>query len=43
MVWPQVIERMLTLLTLLLLSSAAGAVAVFVGLAAYTYSTQHCY
>jgi hypothetical protein len=38
-----VIERILTLLTLLTLTIAAGAVAAFVGVAAYTYSTQHCY
>lgn len=37
------IARTLILLTLLLLSVAAGTVATFVGVAAYTYSTQHCY
>ena len=37
------IERILTLLVLLTLTVAAGAVAAFVGVAAYTYSTQHCY
>ena len=36
-------ERILTLLALLSLTVAAGAVAAFVGVAAYTYSTQHCY
>lgn len=36
-------ERILILLTLLMLTVAAAAVAGFVGVAAYTYSTQHCY
>ncbi len=37
------IERTLILLALLMLTLAASAVAGFVGVAAYTYSTQHCY